>query len=153
MFKIVILTTHVAFKTLVYFVIPCSTEQANIAINALKSVSGELSGHTQSIISQTNTEEGCTKEKIIRHCFFNHPDQPEPESTNELEWDFNVEVCNEGLWIYTDESINTEQAAVFTQAVLLAFNLPSLIEIKAAHPACSHYRARGWHQHPANTVA
>ncbi|MEE8058384.1 MAG: hypothetical protein V3T17_11200 [Pseudomonadales bacterium] len=128
------------------FIIPCSEEQAATAINALDHINGELSECAELAILKADSEELSHEENIIRHCFFNHPEQDESNSVKELDWYFNVETCDEGLWVYTNESINTEQAAIFTQSVLTGFELSSLVEIKAAH-TCSKQRTDAFGGH------
>ncbi len=134
------------FYTLASFIIPCSEEQAATAVNALELINGEVTEFAEAAILKTDGEVLTPEEKIIHHCFFNHPDQDKDNSIKNLNWSFNTGFCSEGLWVYTDESIDTEQAAIFTQAVLLSFNLPSIVEIQAAH-TCSKQRTDAFGGH------
>lgn len=128
------------------FIIPCSQEQAAIAIDALEHINGEFTEVAEAAIFKTDGMELTPEEKLIRHCFFNHPEQDKDNSNKELDWYFNIQWCNEGLWVYTVESINTEHAAIFTQAVLFSFNLPSIVQIQAAH-TCSKQRTDAFGGH------
>ncbi|EYU13427.1 hypothetical protein [Photorhabdus aegyptia] len=113
------------------FIVPCSEEQASVAIEALTHIDGECTEFARTVISEHKDEAFAPKESIIRHCFQNHPDRNNDSFS--LEWDFTLENYPDGLWIHAGESINTEHAAIFTQAVLIAFDLPYLVEIQAAH--------------------
>jgi len=121
------------------FIIPCSDEQAEIAIAALNQVAFDVTELGLSVVAKSKDAEFTPMEKIVRHYFFNHPDQDLENLTGELYCGFDIDEVREGLWIYTDESINTEHAAIFTQAVLKTFDLPYLVPILAAH-TCSKPR-------------
>lgn len=128
------------------FIIPCSAEQATTAVQVMGHLRDEESELVELAINKSDTDEFTPEETIIRHCFFSHPDQDASYSVKELDWSFSLETHSDGLWVYTDETINTEQAAIFTQAVLRAFDLPSLVEIEAAH-TCSKQRTDAFGGH------
>ena len=117
------------FFTLASFTIPCSRQQAEVALASLTSLreeakliplSGEQADHPPEAI-------------IINHCLSNHPEFPVLNKEQAPGWEFICSVVDDGLWIRSDESINTREAAIFTQSVLLAFELNILVEIQASH--------------------
>ncbi|TDB43236.1 hypothetical protein [Photorhabdus luminescens] len=126
------------------FIVPCSGEQASVAIEALTHIYSECTEFARTVISEHKDEVFDPKESIIRHCFQNHPDRNDDSFS--LEWDFILDKHPYGLWIHAGESINTEHAAIFTQAVLIAFYLPHLVEIQAAH-TCSKQRTDAFGGH------
>ncbi len=134
------------YYTQASFIIDCSSEQAQIALDALDHINDQFTDYADAAVWKADNEELCAEEKIIRHCFYSHPDQEADNSVRELCWDFQVEATDGGLWVHSDGSINTEHAAVFTQAVLMAFNLPELVEIEAAH-TCSKDRTDAFGGH------
>lgn len=136
------------YYTLASFVIPCSQEQAQKSIEALQHIDGETTDYADLAIWKADSEPLEPEEIIIRHCFIRHPDQSKDLSEKELHFDFSVEPCIEGLWVKSDESINTEVAAIFTQAVLMAFDLPHRVDIQAAH-TCSKMRTDAFGGHAA----
>lgn len=126
------------------FIIPCSAVQAEEAMEAFQHIDGECSDFAKQIIAKNNDDIFEPEDLIIRECFQHHPDREDDGYS--LGWDFSVEAVSDGLWIHTDESINTEHAAIFTQAVLRAFDLPCLVEILAAH-TCSKQRTDAFGGH------
>src|SRR5690554_6152355 len=128
------------------FIIPCTEVQAEEALEALKHIRGELSQFAKEVIEKPSDQLSTAKEKIILSCFQEHPDQDPEYDLEDLEWNFNAEKGGTGIWIYENESINTEHAAIFTQAVLNAFDLPHLVGIEAAH-TCSKPRLDGFGGH------
>ncbi|MDI5832579.1 hypothetical protein OCF84_21335 (plasmid) [Shewanella xiamenensis] len=124
------------FYTEASFIIPCNSAQAAIAINSLVHITDQFSDFAELAVFKADSEKLSPEELIIRHCFFNHPEQEKDNSLKELPWAFDVKPSEDGLWVHANESMNTEHAAVFTQALLNAFNLPSLVVIEAAH-TCS----------------
>lgn len=123
------------YYTQACFVIPCNTEQAELAIKALDHLKGESKEYVELVIFKADSEISDALDKIIRHCVFNHPEYKE-EPLETLMWELDAEVCDEGICVSPDESINTDHASVFTQAILVAFDLPHLVEITAAR-VCS----------------
>ena len=125
------------------FMIKCTREQADIATGALSEVStydDEMSDWAKSVIKRAADDTFTLKETILRECFFNHPDQSDDigahDHSSELFWDFDAVVEDDGIWVSADESINTDHAAIFTSAVLKAFEIDDLVVIEAAH-TCS----------------
>ncbi len=116
------------------FVIPCSKEEAETAAEAVQYIDEKYTDFVKQIISKKKDDIFNPMDLIIWECFHNHPDRE--DDGDSLEWVFSVEIVSDGLRVYADDSINTEHAAVFTQAVLNAFNIPYLVEISAAH-TCS----------------
>lgn len=125
------------YYTKASFVIPCSKEQAKTAIKALQHIDGDLTDFAIEMISKSNDDIFEPEDKIIRLCSKNHPDSV--DQSGFLSWDFSSVPCKGGILVCHNESINTEHAAIFTQAVLSAFNLPHLVKILAAH-TCSKPR-------------
>ncbi len=76
-------------------------------------------------------------ESILTHCCENHP---EAGAGFSLGWDFDLSIEEEidGFFIAPDDDINTEHAALFTQAVLKAFDLDVQIPILASHTCSRH---------------
>lgn len=128
------------------FVIPCTADQAAIAINSLDHITDQFTDYADLAVFKADSEKLSPEELFIRHCFFNHPEQEPDNSIKNLSWEFAVEPTGEGLWVHADESINTEHAALFTQAVLKAFDLHSLVVIEAAH-TCSKARTDAFGGH------
>lgn len=128
------------------FIIPCASDQAETAIEALQHIDDQFDEYAGVAISKSDEDLLRAEEKILRHCFINHPEQNDNSPNYDLCWSFNVKTCEGGLWVYADENINTEEAAIFTQAVLVAFDLPSLVEIQASH-TCSKSRVNAFVGH------
>jgi len=126
------------FYNFASFIIPCSADQALIAMEALSCINGDLNEFAEATLKRVDGENFTDKEKLIRHCFFAHPDQEGTASITAYTWDFNIEACSEGLWISPEEPINTGHAAIFTQAVLLVFDLDSLVVIQASNDCSAH---------------
>lgn len=117
----------------VSFIIPCTQEQAEIALRALCGISGELDEDATDAISKPESDDLDAEERIVRHCYFNHSEQSCTNDVTELEWRFVAEKNPAGIWVYSTDSFNPSDASVFSQAVLRAFDLPDLVEINVAH--------------------
>lgn len=115
------------------FIIPCNTCQVTIAFKALSAITDGNTVDFDTLMSRKPDNGLLREEVIIRHCLNHHPDRL-PESGHYPDfWDFDAFQTDDGIWIRANESINTEHAAIFTEAVLAAFNLPHLVVIEAAH--------------------
>jgi len=139
------------YYTLASFQIPCTPDQAEIALEGLGMVDGwELDRSLLEPLMKDGDSDLSAKEIIAKHCMENHPDYDYfvQKQTDELEWQFYASADDDGIWIRHDESINTEHAAIFTQAVLKAFDLPNMVEIKAAH-TCGKPRLDAFGGHAA----
>lgn len=121
------------------FIIPCDDKQANIALEALDYLVTESNFATnvfKGLIAKPNDATLDPVQKIVRHCYLGHPDLDEDSPEEELEFRFYAQnQLGKGIWIFDTESFNTEHAAIFTQAVLSAFNLPAMVSIQASHSA------------------
>lgn len=128
------------------FIIPCNADQSAIAIKSLEHIRDQATDYANTNLSKSGSEDLSPEERITHHCFFNHPEQESNDAMGGLDWKFAVEPAEEGLWVYADNSINTEHAAIFTQAVLKAFDIPSLVVIEAAH-TCDQDKVDGFGGH------
>jgi hypothetical protein len=139
------------YYTQASFVIPCSKEQAVIALEAINQVSGELGEIAAECLSKEEENDFSVTEKLIRFFYFNHPDYDkniQEIQGDALSWIFSAQLCPDesGVWVQSDESINTEQAAIFTQGILSVFDLDHMVEIQAAH-TCNRPRLDGFGGH------
>lgn len=138
------------YYTQASFIIPCAKSKAVNALHALNYLEEAPSAYIDSVLKKSDSEmqQNGFIDKIIQFCIMNHPDQTNAinKPLTDFDWNFNAELSSEGLWIYGEESINTEHAAIFTQAVLKTFDLPILVCISAAH-SCSRNRLDGFGGH------
>lgn len=129
------------------FIIPCAQEQADIAIKALRRL-GDNDEICQLVVSKADDETFDSEEKIIRHCYHHHPDFDDSLKNPEIDWCIEAMLDKNGIWITHNETINTEHAAIFTQSVLLAFDIDALVTIHAAHtcsnPCLDAYGGHAW---------
>lgn len=137
------------YSTIASFIIPCSQDQAKEALKAFEHIDDGLSAFAAGVVKKSPDELSSPLERIIQSCYRNHPDQDiddqyiddeeiDDEECEELFWDFDADLHDEGIWITPKDTIHTEHAAVFTQAVLQAYDLPHLVEIAASH-YCDSY--------------
>ena len=115
------------------FKIYCKPEQAAIACEALNEFHRDTTEHADSVIHSGHTADLTHKNRIFQFCYQNHPDLTEQTTPDELEWAFCAEIESGGIWIHVDDSINTDHAAIFTQAVLHVFDLEQSVVIYASH--------------------
>lgn len=115
------------------FIVPCTQEQAQLALRALSRINGELDEFAKAAIAKADNEELDAEEKIIRHSFFNHCETNGIDSVTELDWSFDSSLHEEGILIHHDESITSDEVIYFAQAVLIAFDLPDMAAIDVAH--------------------
>jgi len=114
--------------------------KASLAIDALNELTPEITEYARSVIEKTEDSSFTEKEQLIRFCYFNHPEYNEGHvDEDEFYWKFDVSVDDDGVWIRSDQSINTDHAAIFTQSILTLFDLDQLIVINASH-TCSKPR-------------
>lgn len=72
-------------------------------------------------------------EIIVRHCVLNHLGRTVANIPEDLDWHFDGDKCPEGFLINSDlGDFNSEHAALFAQAALIAFDRNELIEFKIA---------------------
>lgn len=114
------------------FIIPCTEQEALIAIDAFKHITNRNSKHAISVVATSKERLNTPAEQIIHHCLYQHTQQKESIPDYEMKWEFDVSIERDGLSIQHHETIDGYQAAVFAQAVLKAFNKPDLIEISIA---------------------
>lgn len=110
-------------------VVPCTREQAMIAIDALEQIDETVSDEAQAALDKPDDATLTPKESIIRDCFHFHPFQFEDNGNRDLRWFFAHECHEDGLWIGDLEDFDGDEAAVFIRAVLKAFDSPELVEI------------------------
>lgn len=130
------------------FIVPCTKEQAEIAIKALDHLKCELSTFARKVIEKPDSESLNEEERIIKLCYFGHPEYSEDVSLDDYDyiWGFSSEAEDEGLWIYGDESLDSTHAAIFTQAVLSAFDIDKMVEIQVSY-LCDKPRSDGFGGH------
>jgi hypothetical protein len=135
------------FITHASFVIRCDSRQRALAIKAFSHIQNGVYSE-KAIMAITNPEnvELSNEENLIRFWIMRHPDFDAKEPTDALPWDFVVDPSDEGILVRNGLTINTSQAAVFTQGILLAFELEDLIVIEATHePISSSEQVFGGH--------
>jgi len=118
------------------YIIPCNSVQANLALYALKQIDFNITRYAEYCLGE-NAGHGSIA-SIIRHCVLNHPeyDADKPETLDDVYLSFRCEIDKKGLWISHDESIISDHAAIFTQAVLTAFDIDAFVVIDIAY-TCS----------------
>lgn len=127
------------------FTLECSTDQAKIAENAFNLLLN-IDENAEEVIKEILKKDILkltSFESIIRHCFLNHEFQNESQNNFDLSWEFEFVIDEYGIWISHSESICISEAALFTQAILLAFSLNVQILISFAN-ICSQPRVDGF---------
>lgn len=119
------------------FLIPCTQEQAEIALRALDHIDGEFDEYAIQTIEKSESDDLDAEEKILRHCYENHTDHGDALSMDpQLYWGFCAAKDDEGIWVHHDESVDTDLACTFAQAVLIAFDLPTVVTLEVGY-TCS----------------
>lgn len=127
------MTTH----TQADFVIPCSQEQAKAALSALSKLMIGDHNVIHPIISVPDPSTLNTEDKIIHHAYLNAPihdtspaEESKWDSIRSIHFDFEADICHTGLEVWDSIHISIQDAVVFTQAVLKAFDLELMIPIE-----------------------
>jgi hypothetical protein len=124
------------YYTKAAFTIPCSEHQAQLALMVLEKLK-ESPGECITISLSSAAAEGASRSDVmIRHCMLNHPDP------DDILWDFDARLYDtsendgerpSGLMIYSDDTMSVDSAAIFTQAMLIAFDIDAFVDIQAAY--------------------
>lgn len=109
--------------------VPCTHNQADIAINALAHIDYGLSHIAAEAITEDNEYYLSELYQIIRECYSNHPDQSKDKERTFLQWDFSIRSDQMGLILTYDQNELTESLAVFVQALLKVYQMPQTILI------------------------
>lgn len=125
------------YYTQASFIVPCTKEQATIAIEAFQSLTDEAwLADADNILRIVHcaTTPGQPLHTLMYHYLaacFGKDEWGTPDTWDRPDWD--VDVDTRGLWISHNETINTERAAYFTQAILKTFNLDAFVPLYASH--------------------
>lgn len=122
------------YYTLASFIIECNSDQVSVssdALNILLNMEDDGEELIKSILVK-NISDLTPQEAIVKHCFLNHSDQNSNQSNYELSWGFDFTPDEYGIWIAHSESINIDEAALFTQSVLRAFDISNQVLISYA---------------------
>ncbi|HDH0770424.1 TPA: hypothetical protein PIP00_004934 [Klebsiella pneumoniae] len=119
--------------------------QTAILLEAMNELFEPDDSFIQKLISCDNTNDLSEMEIIVRHCVLNHPDRTVANIPEDLDWHFDGDKCPEGFLINSDlGDFNSEHAALFAQAALIAFDRNELIEFKIAFTCSSSKRPDGF---------
>ncbi|NTZ41095.1 hypothetical protein EXW94_26210 [Enterobacter sp. JMULE2] len=121
------------------FLIPCSAEQAEIAQEAIAFIV-EASPEEGNALLNKSPDTMTVLEKLITRIVLEHPevDSQDPTFTqpdcpeNNLCMELGTEVCNDGLNVFHEQSIDVDVAIAVTTAVLAVFERPEMVVISAA---------------------
>lgn len=122
------------------FLIPCSAEQATIAQEAITFIV-EASPDAGNALLTKSPDTLTELEKLITRIVLTHPEVvdrrnptfkqvPYPEVRLRLELE--MEITEDGLVIFHEESIDMDAVIALTRAILSVFELPCMVEISAA---------------------
>lgn len=82
---------------------------------------------------------------MVRHCVLNHPDRTVGEVLEDCDWSFDGEICPEGFLVHRDcGNFNSEHAALFAQASLIAFGRNELLEFQISYSSNNFRRTDGY---------
>lgn len=142
------------------FIIPSSSAQAEMVSEALSWIETESAEKGTELFKKNLAE--CTELEVLirniaeRHPEFNHADpgiltacefgseEDEGEDyASNLTFEFAHSVESDGLWVFTDETLNIDHAICVTQAVLAVFDLTVQVGIAVAY-SCSQPRTDGF---------
>ena len=125
------------YPTQASFMLSCTPEQATTALDALNHIQGDISDLAAALLPLEAGHNLSPLETIIWHCVRHHRDQMPDLSQFDLDWCFHVEDQDNGLWFTgnDDRHIELGDAAVFMQAVMIAFDLDTQVVITAAKTA------------------
>lgn len=127
------------------FIIGVNPEQSAILLEAMNELFEPDDDFIQKLISSENTGGLSEVERIVRHCVLNHPDRTVNEFSEDCDWSFFGDECPEGFLVHSDAgNFNSEHAALFAQAALIAFDRNELIEFKIAYTCSNSKRTDGF---------
>ncbi|WP_154975132.1 hypothetical protein [Klebsiella grimontii] len=133
------------YYSLSAFVINATPVQSAVLLEAMNELFEPDDNFIAKLTSSTNTEGLSEMERIVRHCVLNHPDRTVEEVIEDCDWSFDGEICSEGFLVHSDcGNFNSEHAALFAQASLIAFERNELIEFQISHTSDNFRRIDGY---------
>ncbi|HAT1642291.1 TPA: hypothetical protein I8Y18_003453 [Raoultella ornithinolytica] len=127
------------------FVINATPVQSAVLLEAMNELFEPDDNFIAKLTSSTNTEGLSEMERIVRHCVLNHPDRTVEEVIEDCDWSFDGEICSEGFLVHSDcGNFNSEHAALFAQASLIAFERNELLEFQISHTSNNFRRTDGY---------
>lgn len=133
------------YYSLSAFVINATPVQSAVLLEAMNELFEPDDNFIANLTSSTNTEGLSEMERIVRHCVLNHPDRTVEEVIEDCDWSFDGEICSEGFLVHSDcGNFNSEHAALFAQASLIAFERNELLEFQISHTSDNFRRTDGY---------
>ncbi|EIX9053480.1 hypothetical protein R8O76_005018 [Klebsiella michiganensis] len=133
------------YYSLSAFVINATPVQSAVLLEAMNELFEPDDNFIAKLTSSTNTEGLSEMERIVRHCVLNHPDRTVEEVIEDCDWSFDGEICSEGFLVHSDcGNFNSEHAALFAQASLIAFERNELLEFQISHTSDNFRRTDGY---------
>ena len=133
------------YYSLSAFVINATPVQSAVLLEAMNELFEPDDNFIAKLTSSTNTEGLSEMECIVRHCVLNHPDRTVEEVIEDSDWSLDGEICSEGFLVHSDcGNFNSEHAALFAQASLIAFEKNELIEFQISHTSNNFRRTDGY---------
>ena len=133
------------YYTAASFIFPLEKEQAKFAMGVLECINQD---NLEDLQNPHKTEWSQSVDPAMLKCAKKLLTSLGEDFTDWGYLGFVVDIDSAGLWIRSDESINTENAAVFIQILLKHFNLDTSVSINASH-TCSKLRLDAFGGHAA----
>ena len=134
------------YHTAASFIFPLEKEQAKFAMGVLECINKD---NLEDLQNPQKTEWAQSIEPAMLKCAKTLLKRLGGKDF--ISWgvlDFAVDIEEGGLWMGSDETINTEQAAIFIRLILNHFDLDTSVSINASH-TCSKLRLDAFGGHAA----
>jgi hypothetical protein len=133
------------YYTVASFIFPLEKHQAEFAMGVLECIADD---NLEDLQNPQKTEWSQSVDPTMLKCAKKLLTWLGEDYTDWGYLGFDVDIDSAGLWIRSDESINTENAAVFIRVILHHFNLDTSVSINASH-TCSKLRLGAFGGHAA----